>query len=154
MVRKKELSNDIIFLIVKLLKSGISQRKVARTFGCAQSTVCEIWKKYRSRNNARNLPQNGRPRITSSRQVRKLIDLVKSLRRCTSKQLNAKWLKYEAKVCARIVQNRLNGKGFNYCKVKTKSYMTQQHKKKVIFNGARNINAGLLMIGKKVIFSD
>ena len=43
MARKKELSNDLKLLIIKLLKNGISQRKVAQTFGCAQSTVCEIW---------------------------------------------------------------------------------------------------------------
>ena len=129
MVQKKELSNDLNLLIVKLLKSGISQRKVVQTFGWAQITVCEIRKKYRSRNDVRNLPRSGRPRVTSSRQDRKLVDLVKSMQRCTSKQLNAEWLKYEVKVCARTVRNRLNDKGYHYCKVKTKPYMTQQPKK-------------------------
>ena len=79
MAQKKELSNDLKLLIVKCLKSRISQRKVAQTFGCAQSTVCEIWKKYRSRNDVRNLPRSGRPRVTSSRQDRKLVDLAKSM---------------------------------------------------------------------------
>ena len=49
MARKKELSNDLKLLIVKRLKSGISQRQIAQTFGYAQSTVPEIWKKSASK---------------------------------------------------------------------------------------------------------
>ena len=65
MARKKELSNDLKLLIFKRLKSGISQRKVAQIFGCAQSTICKIRKKYRSRNYVRNLLRNSRPRLVN-----------------------------------------------------------------------------------------
>ena len=81
-----------------MLKSGISERKVAQTFGYAQSTICEIWKIYRSRNDVRNLLRSGRERVTSSRQDKKLADLAKSMRRFTFKQLNAEWAKYGVKV--------------------------------------------------------
>ena len=64
MTRKKELSNYLKLLIVKLLKSRICKRKVAQTFGCALSIVCKILKKYRSRNDVRNLPRSCRPRVT------------------------------------------------------------------------------------------
>ena len=78
MARKKELFNDLKLLIVKVLKSGISQRMFAQTFGCAQSTVCKIWKKYHSRNDVRNLHRNSLPGGTSSKQDWKLVDLAKS----------------------------------------------------------------------------
>lgn len=153
MARKRELSNDVKLLIVKRLKSGISQRKVAKTFGCSQSTVCEIWKKYRLRNDVRNLPRSGRPRVTSSRQDRKLVDLAKSMRRCTSKQLNAEWSKYGVKVCARTVRNRLNNKGYHFCKAKTKPYMTKKHKKNRL-QWCKKYKCWSSDDWKKVIFSD
>ena len=98
----------------------------------------------------KNLPRSSPPQVTSRRQDRKSVDLAKSMWRCTSKQLNAEWSKYELKVCARTVRNRLNDKGYHFCKAETKPYMTQQHKKSHL-QGARNyINAGLLMIGRKL----
>ena len=82
----------------------------------------EKWcKKYASKRSS--------TRVTLSRQDRKLVDLAESMRRRTSKKLNAEWLKYEIKVCASTDRNHLNVKECHYCKVKTKPYMTQHHKK-------------------------
>ena len=120
MARKKELSNDIKLFIVKPLKSEISQRFFQRLLKLSE---CH------SRNDVRNLPRSSRSQATSSRQDRKLVNLTKSMRRCMSEQLNAEWSKYGVKVCAHIVRNRLNDKGYHSCKTKTKPFMTQQHKK-------------------------
>lgn len=156
MARKKEWRNgakDLKLLIVKRLKSLISQRKAAQTIAYAQSTVREIWKKYRSSNDVKNLPRSGRPRATSSRQDRKLVNLAKSMRSCTSKQLNAEWSKYRVKVCARTVRNRLNDKRYHFCKAKTKPYMTIKHKKSRL-QWCKKHKSWSFDDWKKVIFSD
>lgn len=153
MARKKELSNDLKLSIIKRLKEGFTQRKVAQTFSCAQSTVCEIWKKYRATNNVKNRPRSGRPRATTRRQDRKLIEIAKSMRRSSSKQLNSEWSKYEINVCARTLRNRLNEKGYHFCKAKTKPFMTKKHKKSRLLWCKKHKN-WTINDWEKVIFSD
>ena len=75
------------------------------------------------------------------------------MRRCTSKQLNTEWSKYGVKVHAHTGQNRLNDKGYHFCKAKTKEYMTQQHKKSSL-QWCKKYKCWSSDDWKKVIFSD
>lgn len=149
----KELSRDVRKLIVQYLKDGMSQRQVARLVKCAQSTVCDVWKKYLSTNSINNLLRSGRPRATSNRQDRKLIQLAKTMRRSTSKQLNAEWCNYKVNVSDRTVRNRLNEHGFRWCKAKTKPRLTTQHKKARLKWCKEHVNWEF-DDWKKIIFSD
>ena len=114
----KELSHDLKLRIVKCLIDGMSQRKVSLLLQCGQSTVYDFWKKYHATNSVENRPRSGRPRATSKQQDRKLIRLAQSMRRSTSKQLNAEWSKYQINVRDHKVGNHLNEKGFSSCKAK------------------------------------
>lgn len=66
--------------IVGLLEGGMSQVEVAQRVGRSRCAVQCIWKKWKDTHACDNLPRTGRPRLTSNRDDRMLVRMIKNNR--------------------------------------------------------------------------
>lgn len=147
---RKHFSDDLKQRIIKLLKEGNTQRKVAEMLNCSHSAISYINKKFNEIGSVVNRTRCGRPRSTSKRDDRQLRQIVQNLRRGTSKEINGNWAQ---NVCDRTVRNRLNEMGYSFCKAKTKPFLTKLHRKKRL-EWCKEHRHWTVDDWKKVIFSD
>ena len=147
---RKHFSDDLKERIIKLLKEGNTQRKVAEILNCSHIAISYINKKFNESGSVVNRTRCGRPRSTSKRDDRQLRQSVQNMRRGTSNEINGKWAQ---NVCDRTVRNRINEMGYSFCKAKTKPFLTKLHRKKRLewFKEHRHWTVD---DWKKVIFSD
>ena len=87
-----------------MFKTWNVSKKISLLLQCGQSSGCNIWKKYRAINSVENHPRSVRLCATSKQQDKILIRLSQSMRRFTSKRLNAEWLKYQVNILDSTVQ--------------------------------------------------
>ena len=81
MPKKRELSNDIKEMIVKLNLEGLSKNKIGELLGIHRSTVGRVLKRFQEKGSVENIRRSGRPRVTDARGDRKLYRILKKNRR-------------------------------------------------------------------------
>ena len=63
---------------VGMLKTGKTQRDVAERFRVSQSVISRLWNRYLQAGNCQRKPKSGRPRCTTGREDRYLVNVAKS----------------------------------------------------------------------------
>lgn len=108
MGRGKRVVTPVKKLIVKAVTEGKSQREAARTYGVSQKAVCNLMKRFRQDKTLASKPIPGRPRKTTERLDRSLIQLSKADPTKTAVDLNLEMKQtYGLNVSVSTIKRRL-----------------------------------------------
>jgi transposase len=91
MVKKAELVPRQRMEIIRLNETGMTLREIANELGCSPSTVSYTLSKYKCHQTIDNLYRSGRKPISTPRDQRSLLSIVKKSRRTSSQQLALQW---------------------------------------------------------------
>ena len=109
MSTQKYLSSPVKKAIISAVDQGRNYRDIARQFGTGKSTIADVVRQFRERNNHNVLPKSGRPRKTTARQDKALINASKADPRKSAVTLNAEIKEYyNVQVSTRTTKRRLN----------------------------------------------
>uniref|UniRef100_UPI00358E7BB9 ribonuclease H2 subunit B isoform X1 n=1 Tax=Myxine glutinosa TaxID=7769 RepID=UPI00358E7BB9 len=110
MVARRRLSDGERWRIIGMIESGMSRKAVARTFGYHHSVITRLVQKHQETDAVKDRPRSGRPRVTTVRQDRALLRLVRRYPFASSHFLKDNWLP-NRRLCHRTVRNRLKSAG-------------------------------------------
>ena len=91
---------------VGMMETGMAQNEVARHFGVHRNTISSLWRRFQQNGKPRDLPQSGRPCVTS-RQQDNHIRLTHLRNRFQSSSLTARTIPGLRPISSRTVRNRL-----------------------------------------------
>ena len=117
MSARKEISNQIRYLITSDCRDQLSYRVIAKKFGVSKSAVEKIYKKYLVHKTFENLSGRGRKRCTTAKEDRPIIRKCRQNPRIASRNIVET---LELNVSSKIVRCRLQELGLRYCKAKCK----------------------------------
>ena len=99
--------------VVALRQEGYKQSDIADVLGISQSTVCKILKRQREAGNVRPLKPPGRPRLTTRRDDRQLLNLCRRNRKIPTSRLRRLWRRHHGiNVSLSTVNRRLLQHGY------------------------------------------
>jgi transposase len=140
--------------IANLLKDGQTQKSVARKIGMSQNHVHNVANKMKKNLALKNCPGQGRPRVSTLQDDRRLLQKVKRDRTLGSRQLSAEWVLSNGKTLSRsTVRRRLLKPGYNSYNAKPKPVRNVDQKKKLIALAASHLD-WISDDWKHVIWSD
>ena len=124
MSARKEISNQIRYLIISDCRDRSSCRVIAKKFGVSKSAVEKIYKKYlvHKYTIVENLSGRGRKRCTTTKEDRRIIHKCRQNPRIASRNIVGT---LELNVSSKTVRHRLQELGLRYCKAKRKPYINQ-----------------------------
>lgn len=91
MVKKRELTEDQRIEIIRLHAEGKTRAEICNKVGCVRSSVGYTLRRYQQHNSVQNLHRTGRNKISTARDIRSLIRMVKQDRKQTSTVLAQLW---------------------------------------------------------------
>lgn len=91
MVKTKQLTEYQRIEIIRLKGEGMTQTEIATKLGCDQCTVSRTIKRYNEHKTVKDLARSGRKRLSTDRDQRQLIRLVKDNRTLSSTELSKRW---------------------------------------------------------------
>jgi transposase len=71
--------------------AGSKHTIIAETLGVPKSSVNDIWQRFLKRGTSENAPRPGRPSITTKRDERQLVNIIKKDRRASLADITNKW---------------------------------------------------------------
>lgn len=89
--KRSELSTAVKNIIIEMLKSGFTRRKIGVALKIPKSTVIDVCKKYLDTGSVENKKRSGRPSIVGERSYRKLERIVKVNRRSSLSDISSKF---------------------------------------------------------------
>ncbi len=92
--------------VVALRQEGYKQSDIADVVGISQSTVCKILKRQREAGNVRPRKPPGRPRLTTRRDDRQLLNLCRRNRKMPTSRLRRLWRRHHGINVSRSTVNR------------------------------------------------
>lgn len=136
------------------LQVGYTHKNIRNILGVSKGCISNIAKKQKLNLPLENRPGQGRKKLTTSKEDRHLIKLMKKDRRQTSRQLASEWSLSNRKVIsARTVRRRLFNAGYKSYTTKRKPYRKPHHRY-VRLKFARDHKKWTFNEWKNVIFSD
>ena len=109
MAPKKELSKEIRAKIVALKSEGYSHRQIRDELNVSVGVVTSTLKRLKETTSYENRPRSGRPRVSTPRDDRNLLNLARKNSQMSSNELAAQWtLASGLKAAARTVRSRLS----------------------------------------------
>ena len=131
MVKKKNLSTEARTRVVVLVEEGYSMNEVAKKMKVSRCCVQQIVKKYKNTGTVVDRPRCGRPKVSTNRQDRELVQLSLRQRKTTVPELRCEWAKMSGvSVSTQTVCRRLLEKGLRGCVAAKKPKLTDNHKRK------------------------
>jgi transposase len=131
MGKSKELTNTQRIEIIRLKAEGYSQRQIGNQVGCDHTTVSYTLKKYKAEKTVSNLYRSGRPMISTPRDQRALVAMVKENRRTSSTDLALQWKLSNGQIASpQTVRKVLCDVGLMWRPAAKKPRITKAHKKK------------------------
>jgi len=91
MAKTKQLSESARIEIIRLHSVGLTQREIAKQVGCGNGTVSYTLSRYNEHKTVKDLQRSGRKKISTERDQRSLLNLVKKNRKSSSQQLALQW---------------------------------------------------------------
>lgn len=129
MVKTKELKEFERIEIIRLNAEGLSQTQIARQVGCTQPAISYTLKRYNQHKTIRNLSRSGRKKISTPRDQRNLINIVKQNRKLCSQQLSQLWkLSNDKTASPRTVRKVLQDHNYLWRPACKKPRLTKIHK--------------------------
>ena len=92
MAKTKQLSETTRLEIIRLHSTGLTQRQIAQLVGCGNGTVSYTLSRYNEHKTVKDLQRSGRKKISTERDHRSLLNLVKKNPKSSSQQLSFQWL--------------------------------------------------------------
>ena len=114
------------------IDAGMRSWKVARRFRISHQTINRIVQRYRHSGQFKDLPQSGRPRVTTRAEDRYVTNVVARNRFVTGPEVRSRY--YAARspgarpVSVKTVRNRIHASGFKSMVPAKKPELTQRHK--------------------------
>lgn len=150
----KETGADKKKVIVDLMQSGISRRKISELLKIPKSTVIDICKWFSETGSLENKPRSGRPPKIKPRDYRKLERIVKTNRRCSLSDITAKFNEERPEpVSRRTIQHNLHKNNYRRSVAKKKLVIKENNRKKRL-SWCRGKRQWSVENWKRVIFSD
>lgn len=154
MAPKKELSKDTRVQIVTLKNEGYTHRQISGKLGVSVGVVSNTIKRLKETTSYENRPRSGRPRISTPRDDRKLLNLVRKDRKLSSTELAGLWILASGiKASPRTVRSRLFEANYQYKSAVRKPRLTKKHKKARL-DFCKRFESLPVEVWRKVIFSD
>lgn len=117
--------------IVGMIRAGYTQRNVARQFNVSHTVVGRIWQRYLDTGSVVERPRSGRPRKTTDRQDRYIINIAKRARFESAKSLNANFRNASNVVISeQTVRNRLHSANIRARKPAVRVPLTVEHRRR------------------------
>jgi transposase len=152
--RGNEIGLDVKNVIVELLQSGYSRRKISEMLKLPKSTVIDVCKKFSESGSVENKPRSGRPPKIKPRDYRQLERIVKTNRRCSLSDITAKFNEERQNpVSKRTVQHNLHKNNYRRSVAKKKLVIKEVNRKKRLA-WCRGKRQWTVDNWKRVIFSD
>ena len=114
--------------IVGMHSTGMSFKAIGRQLGCHHTDVSRLVRKHRQTNDVKDLPRSGRPRVTSQREDRALVLLVRRQPFSMSTRLKPQWLPHR-RLSLKTLRNRLRAAGLASRRVIKRPLLTDEHKR-------------------------
>lgn len=150
----KETGADAKKVIVDLMQSGLSRRKISEMLKIPKSTVIDICKRFSDTGSLENKPRSGRPPKIKPRDYRKLERIVKTNRRCSLSDITAKFNEERPEpVSRRTIQHNLHKNNYRRSVAKKKLVIKEINRKKRLA-WCRGKRQWSVENWKRVIFSD
>jgi transposase len=154
MVKQRQLSNDEKTRIVKLYSKQLGPSKIAEKTNFKRDTIKSVIKKWKATGSVTNKPRKGRPRATSPREDRKIIQLATSDRRLTLHKLTkAIETDYDIDVSECTVNRRLHEANLKGRRARKKPLLTKKNIKKRL-KWAREHEGWTSLDWAKILWSD
>ena len=133
MGKAKELTQFARTEMVRLNALGWTHQEVAQHIGCSKSTVSYTLQRYKDHSTVTTLARSGRKKMSTARDKRALIGIVKKNRRLPSHELAAIWyLSNDKKASARTVRRVLQEHDYMWRPAAKKTRLTHDHIKQRI----------------------
>ena len=94
---------------VGMLETGKTQRDVAERFRVSQSVISRLWNRYLQAGNCQRKPKSGRPRCTTGREDRYLVNVAKRNRFQSAVKLTTEFRRVTGRqISSQTIRNRLH----------------------------------------------
>jgi transposase len=132
MARKtKELSLVCKDRIVSLFKQGLSYRKIGTLLNVSFTTVQCVIKKFKTTNSTENNKRSGRPRVSSARDSRNLVQQVSRNPETSARKLAEDLATATDKhVSLQTIRNRLHESGYKGRAAREKPFINERNRRK------------------------
>lgn len=148
------LQPQILQRIVALSGEGHSQREVARMLGVTQGCVSKVLRRNRGTGRPDQRKRGGRSKMTSAREDRQLLRMVRANRFLTSTRLKVQMIRrFGRRLSARTIRRRLLAAGYRSCRPARCPRLTLDHRRRRRVWGRRH-RAWTLQHWRHCIFSD
>ncbi|KAK7097776.1 hypothetical protein V1264_004707 [Littorina saxatilis] len=126
---RRRLSEAIRWQIIGMDATGASFKAIGRQLGYHYTVISRLVRKHRQTGDFKDRPQSGRPRVTSEREDRALLRIIRREPFSTSTVLKRTWLP-NRHLSTRTVRNRLKAAGMAARRVIKRPRLTDDHKRR------------------------
>ena len=128
MASKSKTSINTRSIVILLHNEGFSFRQIAERTGVPKSTANEIVKRFNDTKSIFDRHRSGRPSISTPRDDRNLINMVKKNRRATSTQLSQQWKLSNGRIAhPSTVRRKLLAQNMQYKPAVKKPRLNKRH---------------------------
>ena len=125
---RRRLSEAQKWKNVGMHSAGMSFKAIGRQLGCQHTVVSRLIRKHCQTNNVKDQPRSGRARVTSQREDRALVRLVRRQPFSMSTRLLPQWLPHR-RLSLKTLRNRLRAAGLASRRVIKRPLLTDEHKR-------------------------
>ena len=116
--------------IIGMLLAGQTQRHVGRQFNVSHTVVGRVWQRYLDTGSVVEHQGRGRPRKTTNRDDRYIVNIAKRRRFESAKKLNADFKNASGvRICEQTVRNRLNAANIRAMRPAVRPPLTPVHRR-------------------------
>ncbi|KAK7098382.1 hypothetical protein V1264_002693 [Littorina saxatilis] len=126
---RRRLSEAIRWQIIGMHATGASFKAIGRQLGYHYTVISGLVRKHRQTGAVKDRPQSGRPRVTSEREDRAFLRIIRREPFSTSTVLKRVWLP-NRHLSTRTVRNRLKAAGMAARRVIKRPRLTDDHKRR------------------------
>ena len=140
--------------IIGMLLAGQSQRDVGRQFNVSHTVVGRVWQRYLDTGSVVQRGGRGRPRKTTDRDDRYIVNIAKRRRFESAKALNADFRDASGvRICEQTVRNRLHAANIRARKPAVRPPLTPEHRRLRLDFSQEHRNIPLARL-RSVLFTD
>ena len=124
-----ELQPQMLTRVVEMRGNGLKQKDIARSLGISQGCVSKVLARIEIYGNPKQKHRSGRPRSSTERADRHLLQLCRNGRAKSTNVLCREWQQLvNVRVCRKTVNNQLISAGYRSRVPKWKPKLTQRHR--------------------------
>lgn len=141
---------EIVFLSQHKLGPHLTSKQISKVIRCSEKTVKFWLKRFEATGDVEELKRSGRPRKTTSKEDKLIINLLKKNRESTRAGIQAKLKKKGINLSEETIRRRVTESGYSFKNPLVKPLLTENHKKKRLIWAQEHLNQDW----NKVLFTD